>query len=188
MQASAKNENDQVRKIVFPVLHFDLVQSPTILQPGTLHNSVGKNIILSLRIQFWSRQIQTLFCLIKDTKSQEQKSEKSDFVEEAFYLSNLPVKWPDSSYGKFLFSSYMYRWIIGVARLDFLKPSECHLSNNSSFFLDSATELNADNGMQFYKLKVFHQNFPHDQPILQWKKSICHHQKCTGVHQQQAAA
>ena len=105
MRASAKNENDQIRKIVFPVLLFDLVQSPTILQHGTLHSSVGKNIISSLQIQFWSRQIRTLFCSIKDTKSQERKFEKSDFVAEAFYLFSLLVKWQDFSYGK-SFSNY----------------------------------------------------------------------------------
>ena len=176
MQTSAKNENDQPRKTVFPVSPFDLVQFPTILQHGTLLNSVGKNIISSLRIQFWLLQIQTLSCLIKDTKSQGQKSEKSDSEEEVFYLFNSLVKWPDFFYGKFSYlfeitsvlKFYLNRWLI-------------------LYILDFVTVQRDVNGMQFYRLRAFHQNCRLDQLTHQWRRLIYHHQKCTAVRQQQVA-
>ena len=176
MQTSAKNENDQPRKIVFPVLPFGLVQFPTILQHGTLLNSVGKNIISSLRIQFWLPQIQTLSCLIKETKSRGQKSEKSDSEEEVFYSFNLLVKWPDFFYGKSqtpyevtFFKLNYYRWLI-------------------LYILDFVTVQKDVSGMQFYRLRAFHQSCRLDQPTHRWKRLIYHHQKCTAVRQQQVAA
>ena len=177
MQTSAKNENDQPQKIVFPVLPFGLVQFPTILRHGTLPNSVGKNIISSLRIQFWLLQIQTLSCLIKDTKSRERKSEKSDFEEEAFYLSNLLVKWLDFFYGKSLYTYKNFNfWNLIIIHWLIL----C--------ILDFVIVQNDVSGMQFYRLKVYHPNFLLDQLIHQWRRLICHHQKCTVVRQQQVAA
>ena len=69
----------------------------------------------------------------------------------------------------FVLIFYLYRWLI-------------------LYILDFVTVQKDVNGMQFYRLRAFHQNFLLDQLTHQWRRLIYHHQKCTAVRQQQVAA